>query len=202
MTRDEGTAAVVATLGDRAKATRAGLFGSRADTGHPGLYAWWVDDEGAHVLSATLGEPVVGLIYGGQAGATSSKLAKESAATLYSRIKGQHIGGNARSSTFRMTLTALLRRPLRLELMQPRKLSPPSNELLTDWIREHLSVVTVACPDRATLRSLEQSVLHELDPPLNLEGMDPSAVRTTLTALRREIAAGPEDGSSLPPVTG
>jgi hypothetical protein len=157
---DEETAAVVATLCDRGNATHAGRFVTRSDTRHPGLYAWWVDDDGARVLSGTLGEPVVGLIYAGQAGATSSKAAKESAATLYSRIKGQHIEGNARSSTFRMTLTALLRRPLGLELIQPRKLSLHSNEILTAWIREHLSVVTVACPDRATLRSLEQSVLH------------------------------------------
>src|SRR4051794_1439974 len=75
----------------------------------PGLYAWWADDTALAMLSAVLGASLVPLIYAGQAGAASGRSQMESRATLGSRIRGNHIGGNIRASTFRHTLAALER---------------------------------------------------------------------------------------------
>jgi GIY-YIG catalytic domain len=75
----------------------------------PGLYSWWVDDAGAADLSTGLGHLVrAGLIYAGQAGATHEQSGKPSAATLASRLLGQHFNGSTRGSTFRWTLGFVL----------------------------------------------------------------------------------------------
>ena len=126
-----------------------------------------VDQVGGAQLAETYGVQLPPLIYAGQAGATSSKAGVERGATLLSRIKGNHLGGNIRSSTFRRTLAASLFEPLGLRLAGPSKLEPASNAALSAWMRAHLSLATVACRDRATLSELEDAVLAELDPPLN-----------------------------------
>jgi hypothetical protein len=75
----------------------------------PGLYSWWVDEEGAADLSRGLGQPVTaGLIYAGEAGATRWPSGRQSASTLWSRITGMHLGSAAEFSTFRRTLAAIL----------------------------------------------------------------------------------------------
>src|SRR5512139_3568438 len=77
---------------------------------HPGLYAWFVDGDGAQHLTAGIGLHVgKGLIYAGQAGAGTSS------ATLGSRIRGNHLGGDIYGSTFRLTLRSALRERLALE---------------------------------------------------------------------------------------
>ncbi len=59
----------------------------------PGLYSWWVDDQGAADLSGGHGYPVPGgLIYAGQAGATRWPSGKRSQNTLWGRITGMHLG--------------------------------------------------------------------------------------------------------------
>ena len=80
------------------------LGGGRHDLMVPGLYSWWVDDQGAADLSRGLGLPVPGgLIYAGQAGATRWPSGKRSQGTLWGRITGMHLGGAAEFSTFRRT---------------------------------------------------------------------------------------------------
>lgn len=153
---------------------------SRETASHPGLYAWWADDPGVHDLQAVLGEPVRPLIYAGQAGASSSRAAKPSGATLESRIRGNHIGGNTRSSTFRKTLASVLQEPLGLT-MGASALDRPSNERLSGWVADHLRVVIAPVDDPEVLHQIEAAVLVELDPPLNLRGV-------TSTLLRREVA--------------
>ena len=82
-------------LGDVSAArSPLGFPWDRTDLGVPGLYAWHVDDSGAATFSAALGcEVRPGLVYVGQAGASSALAGRASQATLRSRIGGQHRGG-------------------------------------------------------------------------------------------------------------
>ena len=71
--------------------------------------------------------------------------------TLRSRIGGNHLNGNAGSSTFRKTLSALLRDPLRLTLLRKDRLDQVSNEAVSAWTRHHLAVATVPFDHRGVL---------------------------------------------------
>lgn len=105
-------------------------------------------------------------------------------------IRSQHIGGRVRSSTFRLTLAAILKPALVLELNGPKRLIPDSEQALTTWIRSHLSVAVHGYRDRDSLGALEDAVLDRLDPPLNLGGRPPTELRSRLTKLRRVIVQG------------
>lgn len=180
---------VVRSLSKRGAAQPAKNFPvDAAEVSTPGLYAWWVDDAGLATVSQPFGVTLPSLIYAGQAGAASSRSGKVGTATLLSRINGNHLRGNVGSSTFRKTLTAVLFEPLELTLDAPSKLSAASNGLVSEWMRTHLAVAVVSCPERATLASLEEDVLAELDPPLNLQGMKRTAVRSELRVLRRRLS--------------
>jgi hypothetical protein len=99
-----------------------------------------------------------------------------------------HLGGNIRGSTFRLTLASILGRRLGLE-RERRSLSGEGEPRLTSWMERHLRVAVVPVPDREKLLLLEHQVLAILDPPLNVLGMRPTSVRATLSGLRRS-----EDG--------
>lgn len=162
----------------------------------PGLYSWWVDEEGAADISEGLDEAVAsGRIYAGQAGATrwpSGKVGKE---TLGSRIGRGHLGGRIKGSTFRLTLAAALARSLELRTVGPTILQRDAESRLTDWMREHLEVAAHPFEDRDRLGDLEHWVLKALDPPLNLGGTDiTTPARRQLRALRRLIARPPLPG--------
>jgi hypothetical protein len=128
---------------------------------------------------------LVPLIYAGQAGATSRRTKTESRATLRSRIGGNHLRGNIRSSNFRKTISALLLQPLGLQLAGLNKLDPASNRIVSEWIRRHLHVVTALIDDRAALANIEHRVLDYLDPPLNLDGMDATLAHVLTSPGRR-----------------
>lgn len=129
-----------------------------SDTSEPGIYAWFVDAEGAGQLEAGLGMPVdVGLIYAGQAGAGNSH------ATLGSRIRGNHLGSDIYGSTFRLTLASALRTRLALEPIGGGHMSQDGEERLTNWMRQHLMVSVIAYPDRVALDAFETVVLERLD---------------------------------------
>ena len=76
----------------------------------PGLYAWWVDGEGARELTRGISEEgkdlqiVPGRIYVGQAGATSWPSGRRFNSTLFSRIGNSHFGSSIGSSSLRRTL--------------------------------------------------------------------------------------------------
>jgi hypothetical protein len=141
------------------------------------------------MLSAGLGvEVAAGRVYAGQAGATAWPSGIRRVATLRSRIGGNHIRGSVRGSTFRLTLAAVLRGPLELQVAGPRKLGSGSEQRLTTWILTHLEVGVHPFPDADRVSELERSVLSLLDPPMNLEGMPLTALRTVLSALRRDMA--------------
>jgi hypothetical protein len=101
--------------------------GGHHDLMVPGLYSWWVDDQGAADLSRGLGLPVPGgLIYAGQAGAARWPSGKRTQGTLWGRDTGMHLGGAAEFSTFRRTLAAILRSVLGLDTEDDPKLSAGS----------------------------------------------------------------------------
>ncbi len=164
---------------DRALPVPELLRSERSALERPGLYSWWVDEPGARDLSSGLGLPLsAGLIYAGQAGATRWPSGRRSSNTLWSRLTRMHVRGRAEFSTFRRTLAAVLREPLGL--------AQEDDPRLDEWIDEHLRVVPLPVDDADALTELEDDVLEELDPPLNLQGMAPSPVRARLSQLRRQ----------------
>ncbi len=154
----------------------------------PGMYAWWGDDEALGVLGEELATQLPALLYVGQAGATKWPSGKRSSATLASRVGGQHIRGNARSSTFRLTISSLLVRQLRLVPVAGGKLDPPSNARVSAWIADHVRVTIAPYDDRDTLGVVEAEVVRRHDPPLNLGHCLPSHARARLSEIRRALA--------------
>jgi hypothetical protein len=143
-----------------------------------GLYSWWVDDRGAADLTEGLGHPVPpGLVYVGQAGATRWPSGRSSTNTLWGRLTTMHLGGKARFSTFRRTLAAALAERLGLQ--------DENDAVLSSWMTDHLRVVIVPVHDRNALGAVEDAVLDELDPPLNIRGRPDSNLRLVLSERRR-----------------
>lgn len=180
-------------LSDRAQALSPEALISRGygPLQKPGLYTWWVDAPGAADLEAGLGVAIPpGLIYAGQAGATRWPSGKRSGNTLWSRIVGMHLGGSAEFSTFRRSLAAILRPVLGLHSEDDPRLS--------GWIDAHLRVVAVPVDDADRLGEIESVVLDALDPPLNLLGRQPTAVRRRLSDLRRQRSATGPAGAPIP----
>lgn len=148
----------------------------------PGLYSWWVDDVGAATLSSGLGLPIEpGLIYAGLAGATRWPSGQRSKNTLWLRIATMHLAGKHEFSTFRRTLGAIL--------AAQNGSTDVDEQALSEWMRAHLRVLTVAFDDRDELGRLEKRVLAALDPPLNLQGMTATAVRQRVRELRRGLTS-------------
>jgi GIY-YIG catalytic domain-containing protein len=157
----------------------------------PGLYSWWVDSQGAADLSQGIGERVsAGRIYAGQTGATKWPSGRIGSMTLRKRLGGNHIRGGVRSSTFRLTLAAALCERLELNVIAPKRLDGGSERLVSEWIARHLALATHAYHDPDPLGDLEDRVLAVLNPPLNIDRMPPSPVRTRLSELRALIAHG------------
>jgi hypothetical protein len=153
----------------------------------PGMYAWWGDEQARSMLGEEIGVGLPPMLYVGQAGATSWPSGRRSSATLKSRVGSQHIRGNARSSTFRLTISCLLLRRLRLRAIPGGKLDIDSNTIVSEWIADHLRVALVPYEDRDTLGAVEAEVVAQLDPPLNLGHCLPSHARQRLSELRRAI---------------
>lgn len=161
------------------------------DLGQPGLYSWWVDEPGAQMLSRGLGQPVApGRIYAGQTGATKWPSGRAAVTTLAAQIGSNHLSGRIAGSTFRLTLASILTEQLQLRKAGLGRLDHSSERRLSEWMRNHLQVAVHPSPDRDALADLEQHVLAQLDPPLNLEGRAPTPVPARLAELRRQLRAG------------
>ena len=80
--------------------------------------------------------------------------------------------------------------PLELRLGKPGRLDPEDRKRVCAWIKEHLKVAIAAYADRDSLEDLEKQVLKVLDPPLNLQGMPSTPVRSRLSSLRKRITNG------------
>jgi hypothetical protein len=168
--------------------------GARSGLDQPGLYAWWVDAGGARDLSCgrRLSLPE-GLLYVGQAGAHSSVLGASSAATLRTRIGGNHLTGKVRRSTLRCTLAALLLGPAPLTVTGPRRLDPDSEARLSAWMRAHLSITVWPAPSGAQLAETEKHAVQALQAPLNLEHLEADALRRQVRRLRAIVIHGIDD---------
>lgn len=180
---------LVAALSDEARTEAPAAFpiDVRA-ANNPGLYSWWGDDVARRLLAAALeSDPLQPLLYAGQAGATKWPSGTRSNATLRSRIGQQHIRGNARSSTFRLTLSTILLVELNLTPAPGGRLTPESNRVVSDWIATHLRVAIVPFVDRDRLGLVEAAVVGQLDPPLNLDHCPPTGTRARLTEFRRAL---------------
>ena len=191
MVDDAAVARLLASLTDPTRRVRAAAFpANRAEVGQPGLYAWWADGEARMSISRALGVDVPELVYAGEAGATRWPSGTMSSATLRSRIETNHLSGNVSSSTFRLTLAAILLEELKLEVANPGRLSPRSDQALSTWILGHLDLAVAPYPDRDGLGAVEERVLDRLDPILNLRGRPSTPARRRLTGLRGRISRG------------
>lgn len=151
-----------------------------ADLDRPGLYAWWVDADGSTALSQGLGLPLPsGLVYAGQAGATSLRSGRRSSNTLRRRLVSMHLGGRRRGSTFRRSLGAML------DATQGPDHPGLSESELSTWMHGHLRVGVVAFDSGDQLAAVEKGLLDLLDPPLNLSHRPRTPIRTRLSELRR-----------------
>ena len=154
------------------------LAAGRSAFDEPGLYSWWVDQDGAHQLATGLGHRVAaGLVYAGRAGGRSST-GRLSTNTLWGRIATMHLGGNREFSTFRLTLAAVL-----LAAGEPVH----DETTLTSWMRQHLRVATLPLPVDAVVAA-EQLLLECADPPLNLRDVERTQLRQRLTQLRSGLS--------------
>jgi hypothetical protein len=88
-----------------------------------------------------------------------------------------------------LTLAAALVEPLDLELIVSKKLSPASERCLSGWIEDHLEVAVHPFGDRDSLADLENRVLAEVNPPLNLSGRGSTPLRNALSRKREAITA-------------
>jgi hypothetical protein len=187
-TQAEVTAALAALEPAAVRIAAADWPGSLVCLDQPGLYSWWVDVTGAHELERGLGMAVSpGRIYAGLTGATKWPSGEVGKMSLRERIGRNHLAGTIRGSTFRRTLAAILREPIGLRLEAPGRLERESERGLSVWMRQRLDVAVHPFPDRDALANLEDEVLAALDPPLNLEGVPPTALRVRLRGLRAEL---------------
>ena len=93
------------------------------------------------------------------------------------RIATMHLGTNYELSTLRHTLGAIL--------THAKVWGEFEEATLTKWMHAHLRVVAVPFLDADLLGRVEEALLVELDPPLNLRGMAKTPLRLQLTGLRR-----------------
>ena len=165
------------------------ISASSAVPAKPGLYAVHADD--AAWTEAGLAEPPDERpLYVGKA---ERSLASRDVETHFA-------SGRTGSSTLRRSLAALLRERLVLEAL-PRKRSDPTppditnftleragDDRLSAWMRGRLRLATWPAPSGADLRRIEELVLAQLLPPLNLRGIE-TPWREAILAARAALAA-------------
>lgn len=185
----DDTLRTVALLADIARAEDPRRFPENSVAGgSPGLYSWWADSEAIDLFAQTVGTvSPEQCIYIGQTGGTKWPSGTRSNATLRDRILRNHVRGNVSSSTFRWTISAILFKPLKLQLAKPKRLCLEDNRKVSAWIKDHLRVSIVPYPDRDSLIGVEEDVLVNLDPPLNLDGCPTNDLRCRLTKLRKRL---------------
>jgi hypothetical protein len=158
----------------------------------PGLFAVAADD--AAITQLGLEETAFedNLLYVGTA--PKSLLGRD--------VRGHFHSGRTQASTLRRSLAALLFDELELTLV-PRSpgsrtakfaLTPDAEDRLTAWMKEHLTVSTVAV-DAADVDALAREVVDGLQPPLNLK--DVAHPWETLIQKRRHLTAEARPSATL-----
>ena len=176
---DSAIVELITQLSDASRATTPAEISASNDPqlARPGMYSWWVDPAGAADLEAGLGYRVSpGLIYAGLAGATRRRSGRRSTNTLRGRLVGMHLGRRYHFSTFRYSLGSILATTWGDDDIDEAR--------LTQWMHEHLRVVALPVDDADVLEEIEDRVLAELNPPLNLAKVGRDPLRRRLTALR------------------
>ena len=67
-------------------------------------------------------------------------------------------------------------------------LADSSEAKLTAWMHQHLSLAVYQCVNQDELADLQERVMKQLDPPLNVFGMPASDVRVKVSQLRKLIS--------------
>lgn len=168
-----------AHLADARHAAPASETGSLPDA--PGLYAWFVDPVGARILNRCLMLPVrAGLVFVGQVGGSSWQTSSDPVRNLRDHIEQVQLHGQSRGSTFRMVLATVLREYLGMNSMEDPR--------LTQWMFQHLSVSTWVSERVGSLQALEELVVSELNPVLNVDHLSGTQYRTRLNQMRSSLA--------------
>ncbi|MET0767618.1 MAG: DUF6884 domain-containing protein [Aeromicrobium sp.] len=150
----------------------------RALPNSPGMYAWFVDAEGARVLNRCLKLPVrEGLVFVGQVGGSSWHSLADPVLKVRDHVDRIQLHGRTRASTFRMTLATVLGEYLGMASLEDPK--------LTAWMTAHLSVSAWGSEHVGRLPELEQLVVSELRPPLNVDHLPATEYRARLNQMRR-----------------
>lgn len=190
--------ALVASLTDPSRSHPPGQFPSdQVAAARPGLYSWWADQEARYVIGLELRAEIGALILCGPGGGHPAAFKDTQQGDVAKSYQAEPHKRNAYSSTFRLTLSAVLLEPLGLLVMKPRRLTPESRAEVSAWIRRHLRVAIAPFDDRDNLSQVEHAVLDVLDPPLNLDGCSPTPARRRLRAMRARIT-NPTDGARAP----
>lgn len=169
----------MAHLADPRQAVPAAEAASLPDA--PGLYGWFVDPVGARILNRCLMLPVrAGLVFVGQVGGSSWQTLADPVRTLRDHVDQVQLHGDSHGSTFRMALATVLREYLSMtSLEDPR---------LTEWMLRHLSVSAWVSENASSLPALEQLVVAELSPPLNVDHLAATQYRVRLNQMRSNLA--------------
>jgi hypothetical protein len=153
----------------------------------PGFYAWWVRPNALPTVPPTPHPREEWLLlYVGIAPGRAS-----SSATIYSRVGGQHIGGNTGSSTFRLSLASLLFEEMSWQPFCRGKkvtLSSEDNKALRVWQEDHGGLCWVSS-DEPWAGSTERAVIAQMGPPLNLAENVGHPFHAAMSAARRHFRA-------------
>jgi hypothetical protein len=144
----------------------------------PGLYAWFVDAEGARVLNRCLKLPVrEGLVFVGQVGGSTWHSTADPVLNVRDHVERIQLHGRTRASTFRMTLATVLGEHLGMTSLEDPK--------LTAWMTKHLSISAWGSSHVGRLAEVEQLVIAEVNPPLNVDHLPATEYRSRLNQMRR-----------------
>lgn len=151
----------------------------------PGFYAWWVTP-GALPTVPRHPHPAAGtdldLLYVGIAPRSAS-----SQQTVRSRVLHNHLGGTTGSSTFRLSLAALLMDTERFTPVARGKkfvLVPEENRRLTEWQLVNLAITWCEASEPW---NIEGALIDELNPPLNVAENASHPFHATIRAARQRF---------------
>jgi hypothetical protein len=159
----------------------------------PGAFGWWVDTVPAAIdASKCQQRDGLTLLYVGIAPTPPPASGKRPISQdLRKRIR-YHFGGvgaSAEGSTLRKSLGILLKDELGIELRRvgsgERSTFAGGEAVLTEWMAEHSRVSWVLHPEPWVF---EDTLIHGLDLPLNLQNNDHNAFVPELKKLRRDAA--------------
>lgn len=150
----------------------------------PGFYAWWLKPGSLPGVPSPPhpNQEALDLLYVGIA--PNSEASQQ---TLRSRVRGNHLGGNTGSSTFRFSLAALL---LEREGYVPTTtktkfvLTKEDNGRLSDWQQANLFLTW---SEQSEPWMYEDEVIAAMEPPLNLAGNSSHPFHATMSQARRQF---------------